>query len=160
MSGSGLLDTVLASQQRVQEAEVERDDAFLTWVRRLNTESEVLLKRIKALDFSEGEDRDAFYELIGKMRERFKELRERDEIGEVPIDVVMKFDDLLEELEGTSQPAVVAVTTLGSKTPAQRERDKRRRKEREERHERIANERAKAITDALSDVYDALPDDK
>ncbi|WP_256403871.1 hypothetical protein [Halorubrum salinum] len=160
MSGSGLLDTVLASQQRVQEAEVERDDAFLTWVRRLNTESEVLLKRIKALDFSEGEDRDAFYELIGKMRERFKELRERDEIGEVPIDVVMKFDDLLEELEGTSQPAVVAVTTLGSKTPAQRERDKRRRKEREEKHERIANERAKAITDALSDVYDALPDDK
>lgn len=160
MSGSGLLDTVLASQQRVQEAEVERDDAFLTWVRRLNTESEVLLKRTKTLDFSEGEDRDAFYELIGKMRERFKELRERDEIGEVPIDVVMKFDDLLEELEGTSQPAVVAVTSLGSKTPAQRERDKRRRKEREERHERIANETAEAITDALSDVYDALPDDK
>jgi len=160
MSVSSLLDTVLASQQRLQEMEVERDDAFLTWVRRLNTESEVLLKRIKTLDFSEGSDRGEFYELVEKMYSRFKKLRDRDEIGELPTEVVMRFDDLLDELEGTSQPAVVSVATLGKKTPAQRERDKRRKEEREERHERLTTEMAEAITEALSDVYDALPDDE
>jgi hypothetical protein len=160
MSVSSLLDTVLASQQRVQETEVERDDAFLTWVRRLNTESKVLLKRTQEFDFSESEDREAFYELVEKMYGRFRELREQDEIGEVPIDVILKFDDLLEELEGTSRPAVVAVSTIGTKSPAQRAREKRRKKEREERREQWATETAEAITNALSKVYDALPEDE
>ena len=160
MSVSGLLDTVLASQQRIQEVEVERDDDFLTWVKRLNTESKVLLKRIDELDFSESTDRDDFYELIEKMHDRFTDLREQDEIGEAPVDVLLKFDDLIDELEGTSQPALVAVATIGTKTPAQRAREKRRKKEREEKRERRATETAEAITHALSDVYDTLRDDE
>jgi len=89
MNVSSLLDTVLAREQRVRELDAERDDEFQTWVKRLNAESMTLLKQISEFDLTDSDDREAFYDLVEKSEARFTDLRNRDEIAEVPTNVTI-----------------------------------------------------------------------
>ena len=156
MSVSSLLETVLAREQRSEELEAERDDKFQTWVKRLNTESKVFLTRINELDLSEREDRQAFYGLVAKMKPRFDQLRERDEIGEVPTAVVIELDELNAKLAGVSPPVRVSTTLIGPDSVTKTSSEERQDREQQE----YATKTAESLAKQLRSVYDALPNDE
>ncbi|WP_066418912.1 hypothetical protein [Halorubrum aethiopicum] len=161
MAFSSLLDTVLAEEARNKELDAERDDGFQTWVKRLNQESRVLIKRADRLDFTDSSDRQRFNELIETMEDRFRTLREQDTIGEVPIAVVMELETLLDEFaEAPTSGAAVSRGTLGTPSPAKQVRNARRKKEREKRRAKRALDTADTIAEQVQAVYNALPNDE
>lgn len=127
MSASSLLDTVLARTKRSEELDAERDDEFQTWVRRLNAESMMLLKQIDQFDYTDSADREAFYALVDKSASRFESLRNRDEIGEVPVSVTVELDQLLDRFEDASQKRVVRLSAGDSKQEQKKDRETQQR---------------------------------
>lgn len=158
---SSLLNTVLAEETRNKELDAERDSEFQTWVKRLNQESKVLIKRADELDFSEDSDRQKFNDLLETMETRFRALREQDAIGEVPISVVMELDALLDAFDEAPSPgAATGTITLGTPSLAKKKRKEQHRREREEKQRRQTLGAADTIAEQIQAVYDALPDDQ
>lgn len=161
MALSSLLDTVLAEETRNRELSAERNDALQTWVKRLNQESRVLIKRADGLDFDDGGDRQRFNELIETMEDRFRALREQDAIGEVPIGVVMELEALLDEFDDApTSGAAVSRGTLGTPSLMKQARNDQRKRDREKQQAERASETAATIAEQIQAVYDALPDDE
>jgi len=127
MNVSSLLDTVLAREQRVRELDAERDDEFQTWVKRLNAESMTLLKQISEFDLTDSDDREAFYDLVEKSEARFTDLRNRDEIAEVPTNVTIEIDRLLDRFDEATKRRVIRVSA----------RDPRKERERKKRNNTV-----------------------
>jgi len=118
MSVSSLLDTVLAREQREMELDAERDADFQTWVKRLNAESVTLLKQISEFDFTESHDREMFYDLVEESEMRFNNLRNRNEIAEVPASVTIEIDRLLDRFDEVTQKRVIRVSAGDSQKRA------------------------------------------
>jgi len=107
------------------ELDAERDADFQTWVKRLNAESVTLLKQISEFDFTESHDREMFYDLVEESEMRFNNLRNRNEIAEVPASVTIEIDRLLDRFDEVTQKRVIRVSAGDS----QKEREKQRKQQ-------------------------------
>jgi len=101
--------------------------SFQTWVKRLNAESMTLLKQISEFDLTDSDDREAFYDLVEKSEARFTDLRNRDEIAEVPTNVTIEIDRLLDRFDEATKRRVIRVSA----------RDPRKERERKKRNNTV-----------------------
>lgn len=121
-------------------------------VKRLNAESVTLLKQISEFDFTESHDREMFYDLVEESEMRFNNLRNRNEIAEVPASVTIEIDRLLDRFDEVTQKRVIRVSAGDSQ--------KEREKQRKQQQRGIVRNRSEKLAEQLRNVYDALPNDE
>jgi len=155
MSWKSLVDTVLAGKKREKEIKVENQSDYDKWLSEFYSEIEVFVKRVNNLDLEESEERDKFYDFIGKFSTRLQNLRERSESSGAPTAALIEMDALVETLEDTSAPISVAVASLDN-DPFKEPRRERRRKEREQNKIKRVRDRLDEIANQIQDITSAL----
>jgi len=111
-----------------------------------------LLKQISEFDLTDSDDREAFYDLVEKSEARFTDLRNRDEIAEVPTNVTIEIDRLLDRFDEATKRRVIRVSA--------RDPRKERERKKEKQHREMARTRSEQLAEQLRNVYDALPNDE
>jgi len=141
MPWNALADRILTGGKRKKELEVENQSEYAQWVSELYSEIEVFVKRVNALDLSEVEGREQFYEFGERFSERLQELRNRSQSSAVPTEVLIQLEELIEQIDETSPGAAASVVYMGDDPLKKAKMEQERKERREERTEEVRKER-------------------
>lgn len=155
MPWNALANRILSGSKRQKEIEVENQSDYDRWLSELYSEIEVFVKRVNALDLEEAEQRDKFYEFVGRFSDRLRDLRERREASGAPAEALIRLEELIEELTESSSKVHVSVAYIGD-DPFEKAKRETKRKEREQEKIVQLREKRDEIAEQIQKVNSAL----
>ncbi|WP_313694262.1 hypothetical protein [Halorarum halobium] len=158
MAWNALADRILAGSKRKKEIEVENQSDYDRWLSELYSEIEVFVKRVSALDLEEAEQRDKFYEFVGRLSDRLENLRERSEASAAPAEALIRLEELIEVMNESSSKVHVSVAYIGDDPFEKAKREKKREKRRQEKIGQLREKRDE-IADQIQEVTEAFEED-
>lgn len=138
---------------------MENQSDYSQWLSELYSEIEVFVKRVNALDLEETEQRDKFYEFVGRLSDRLEDLRERSEASGAPAEALIRLEELIEVLTESSSKVHVSVAYIGE-DPLEKARREKKREEREQEKIEQLREKRDEIADQIQEVTSALEEDE
>lgn len=159
MPWNALVNRILAGSKRKKEIKVENHSDYSQWLSELYSEIEVFVKRVNALDLEETEQRDKFYEFVGRLSNRLEDLRERSEASGAPAETLIRLEELIEELNESSSKVHVSVAYIGDDPFEKARREKKREERKQEKIEQLREKRDE-IADQIQEVTSALEEDE
>lgn len=150
-----MANRILAGSKRKKEIEVENQSDYGRWLSELYSEIEVFVKRVNALDLEETEQRDKFYDFVGRLSDRLEDLRERSAASGAPAEALIQLEELIEELTESSSKVHVSVAYIGDDPFEKAKRNKKREELEQEKIEQLREKRDE-IADQIQEVTSAL----
>lgn len=152
---NSLADRMFAGSKRRKEIDAEIESEYDQWASELRSEILVFVKRVKALDLEESNDRHRFYEFVKRFSERLRDLRERSEASNASAEALIRLEELIEELNESSSKVHVSVALFGG-DPFKKARWEKRKKERYRERIEQARKKMDNIADQIQELISAF----